>query len=104
ADGVPRSEVSLVSTGSSAGLRTSKVRVRNVTVIQAATAFFTSTGPLVDALWLEGCSCTGPGRTTNSTNVWHLSAWTEKYITDSTVTDYSYGIIGATLVRNVSVG
>ena len=97
APGLTKADVTITGSGSSDGLRTRLVCIRDC----AITGQLTSHGGTEDYLWLDDCRLTGAGRTTNST--WLSTGWSGSYWTNCEASDLRDGIVGATIARDCDV-
>jgi len=95
-EGVDQSAVVVAGSGGVNGLRTTHVRLHNVTI----TGAINSSGPLVDHLWYSDTSQVGMGRTTEALGA---GGWSTRYVTGSSLRSTRDGFIGFNLARSVSV-
>lgn len=93
----PNETAVAITSTSGNGMNTKLLQLEDVGIESA----ISSDGTLVDSIWMSGCSLVGADRTTSQ--VGPNSSWTNKYLTDSTVTEVLNFFTPLTLVRNVSV-
>jgi hypothetical protein len=104
--GVSRASVILNGQGSTSGLRSNKVHIKDITFDQTAFWRPDNGGGTVttEHLWLDGTYHTGPGRTVDNTNP-HGSSWSSGvYVTDAYATAFRDGWTGLLLARNCEIG
>lgn len=102
APGVSTNDVIINSIGSTAGIRTQKVRLKSLTISGPTIPTNSTIGAIV---WLDGVTYVGPGRAVaNSQPVSGTSVWTGGiYVTGSNISQSANGVIGAKLVRSTHV-
>jgi hypothetical protein len=101
APGVSKDKVFLVKAGSVPGLKTSYVRLYNLTVKPSEDwpVLMTSTN-LYDEVWFDNCDLKGQGR--YSGTYW-VNGWSAVYVTSSLICDSQDGMRGMTLCRDVYI-
>jgi hypothetical protein len=92
--GVARADVIIDAKGTADGIRTGKVRLRNITV----KVELSGNGPQEDYYWLDNCHIEGPDRTSMSVAGTSLTGY---YLTDCTVNKIRYLARNCVLMRNV---
>lgn len=102
APGTQQGDVILTKAGSTAGVRTQKVRLHNLTISGFS---IPSTANLSAVLWLDSVRYVGPGRTfQNSQPAAGPTVWTGGlYFTDSDFSNAQNGAVWGKIVRNVFV-
>lgn len=100
APGVDPSSVRITATGAG-GLKTTRVRINGVTLlVSPINAVPTNTQP---TLWISECTMIGPNRTTDIRWTPGTGYTGGMFVTESRITGGRYGVLGATMVRNVIV-
>ncbi|MGD9692453.1 MAG: hypothetical protein AB7G17_10570 [Phycisphaerales bacterium] len=101
APGVSRDDVRIVSS-TGGGLKTQRVRASNVTIVSTEldNAVPTGTSPM---LWIDNCKMLGRDRVTDMKWASIASFPGGMYFTDSHIISGRYGVIGAQMVRGVTV-